>query len=1029
MNKRQNFGINIRKRILIPLVLTLILLMASFVAGVFWFQKKDLEEEATRQFKLANELFENNMISDIEIMKKDIKLLLNDIQLRQAFLSGERKELLGLALPFFRELERVDEISHFYFHSKEGINILRVHRPDYYGDVIKRKSMKNAMKTGVTSSSVELGPLGTFTLRVVCPLRVNGEIVGYVEMGKDSHIYIGKLKKMLNVESYLFVSKTMGILDREQWKSALAKRGNKQVWDRFGAYVLVEQSIEAIPPIFTKIFAKKKHPALAENNKTRLEGKFYHVGIIPIHDVAGVELGDLAVLIDISGHYNVFRQTLLYVVIVSLLAGILLVLFFYVILGRVNLRLKNSRHMEIEVHKAEVRDTVREEYLNEIEKQNEELKLRMEQLADAKEAALNMMEDANGARLASEAAEGKVKASEARLAEAQQIAHIGSWEYDVVRDEILWSDEVYRMFGLEKKAFGNTFNSFIERIHPDDKDYVQDEIKAAMDGKKPFCIDYRIVLPSGEIRYVHEEAKDIYGEKGKSVRRVGTVQDITERKEDEKKIENLARFPSENPLPVMQFSAGGSIKYSNEASKPIIEKWGVSGKELTSIMKLFIKEVFSEGENREVEVEYDNHMFSIIFIPIEDSNYVYAYGLDITARKEAEENLKIAKKEAEVASQTKSEFLANMSHEIRTPMTSIIGMAELLSETKLREEQSEYVDRIVKSGDSLIGIINDILDLSKVESGLIELEEVNFSLAEEIEKILSLFELKADKKGVNLQKAIDSHVPDYLLSDPIRIRQVLVNLVGNALKFTESGEIKISVECRDPSACLETCSLLISVSDTGIGIPEYKQGAIFEEFSQADSSTTRNYGGTGLGLAISRKLVGLMGGRLEVKSKEGKGSTFYFDLDMKIGSQEEEADKKEIISLPEDRTHGLRILMAEDSEDNRLLVKTFLKNTSHMLDMAVNGEEAVALFTAKEYDLLLMDMQMPVMDGYTATRVIRGWESRNDKKETPVIAFTAHALKEEVQKCLDAGCTGHLAKPIKKKELIDAIYPYSLSHL
>lgn len=611
--------------------------------------------------------------------------------------------------------------------------------------------------------------------------------------------------------------------------------------------------------------------------------------------------------------------------------------------------------------------------------------------------------------------------SQQALEKAHEIARLGTWEYDVVNNDIVWSDEVYRIFGVEIETFDNTFDSFIGLIHPDDREYVQGEIKTSMDNKKPFSIDYRIVLAGGEIRYVHEEAEDISDEKGKPIRRIGTVQDITERKEAEKEIASLAKFPSENPFPVMQISASGKILYANDASQPILNVWGLEGGRLLSTMKSFIAGVYEEGKSREVEVEQGEQTFSISFIPVKESDYVYAYGLDVTGRKNAEMSLLEAKKIAESATRAKSEFLANMSHEIRTPMTSIIGMAELLSESDLTDKEKDYVERLKGSGDSLLSIINDILDLSKIESGRIDLEEIEFNVAEEIEKIISIYGVLAHDKGIRLIKDISSDVQVNRRGDPTRLRQVLVNLIGNAIKFTDEGEIRVNFE-RSPDDEMA----IFTITDSGTGISEDKLETIFDEFSQADTSTTRTYGGTGLGLTISRKLVELMGGGISVESEVGKGAAFCFSVRMKAGSAKISDNKKETKADDGGVERPLNILLVDDSEDNRLLIKTFMKGSQHSLDMAENGEEAFEKFMEKRYDLLLMDMQMPVMDGYEATKIIRRWEEDKNIKETPIIAFTAHALKEEVERCLDAGCTDHLAKPVKKKDLIEMIRSYAV---
>ncbi|MFC2073725.1 ATP-binding protein, partial [Campylobacterota bacterium] len=525
--------------------------------------------------------------------------------------------------------------------------------------------------------------------------------------------------------------------------------------------------------------------------------------------------------------------------------------------------------------------------------------------------------------LHSDALRKELSLNEERFTLALEGAKDGLWDWNIITDEVFYSNTWKNMFGYQEDEILNQLKEWKDRIHPDDMVKAMNELTQYLEGKSE--------VYESEMRI---QCKD------------------------------------------------GSYKYILARGKAIVSD--------------------------------DSYITRMLGLHI-----------DISEQKQLEQSLIESKIIADKANKAKSDFLANMSHEIRTPLNGILGLTDLVLKTSLNEKQTEYLIKSKTSSLALLRVINDILDYSKIEAGKLDLELKPFNLAEIVKNLKDLFEYQANKKGIEL--IFDSHLAanTMLVGDALRLTQILTNLIGNAIKFTEQGSVKVSIEVYKEKDGLK--ELKFSVKDSGIGISKSIQNNLFKEFSQADSSITRTYGGTGLGLAISKQLVDMMQGKIWIESVEGEGSEFIFTLSLESAPDQNQNDSA-LMPLELDPSHldalkGVKILLAEDNKVNQIVAMGLLEDYLVEIDVANNGQEAVDMALKAKYDIVLMDLQMPVMDGFEATHRIR---EMDNYKHTPIFALSAAVMQEDKKLTQEAGMDEHLAKPIDKEILVKTLVAYSL---
>jgi len=635
-----------------------------------------------------------------------------------------------------------------------------------------------------------------------------------------------------------------------------------------------------------------------------------------------------------------------------------------------------------------------------------------------------------------------------RLALATRAGGVGIWEWNILTNELVWDSRMSELYGIDIAATPPTHEIFIAAVDCDHRARIDCELAAAVNENGSFDTEFPIIAHTGERRVLRALANVVCDLDGRAIKMIGTNWDVTESRNADAAVREselrLRALADALPQKVWLATPDGTASYYNRQMSlyhgPIglmlADRVAMNHPEDAARMTLVRQAAYERGETFETEGRLKRHdgawrWHRLVMIPVrrDEQGKVTEWlgtSLDIHDIITANEELERARAAAEAGARAKAEFLANMSHELRTPLTGMLGVHDLLHmDPSLSERQLHYVRLAQESGRSLLIIVNDILDFSKIEAGHLTIEQAPFSLRELVESCRQLGAEMIKHKNVRLFADVAADVPDLLLGDPTRLRQVLLNLTTNAIKFTSHGKVAIH------ASWTLNDRLRVTVADTGIGIAPNVMPLLFERFAQADGSTARRFGGTGLGLAICKRLMDLMDGQIGVKSELARGSTFWFELSLKRAEAEGEGEQPPTTDdnrLALAATQSWRILLAEDNAINQEVLRAALEMKGHQITMVADGVQAVTAYRTDRFDIVLMDVQMPGKDGLTAAAEIRAFELTQGWDPTPIVALTANAMAEEAKRCRKAGMNAHVAKPIDWAELFVTIDRLCLGH-
>jgi len=1279
--------------------LALFALLAITVSSLFWLQRSHINHYIHNKLGEVKKMFYGKIDSDAQLISGMIGLIKDNPTLQKAWLAQDRDALYEAALPIFDEIRPKYRVTHFYFHAVDRVCFLRVHNRERNGDRITRHTMQAAAEMGEETSGIELGPLGTFTLRVVHPWIINGQLTGYIELGEEIEHIIPSIKNILNAEFLVMIKKSL--LNRDQWEEGMKMMDRPAQWDEYDNFVLTTHTL---PEIHKEInqFLSLNHATHSNRLSDITIGSCqYRGGFLQLFDVLENDVGDIFVMFDITKAISISQKLLAFLIALGVIIAGTLFALFWKYLGQIERRLEGA----LDELKCEITD--RQKALEGLQTERDYSQsiiqgtpalifgitpddiitfvnpaceratgYNSEELVGMKWMEIFFYADdfQQVEQLHSDFERGDLRDYEMTMTTKDGSRRTVSWNtisrfdengecieiigfgYDVTERQ-----EMEEALREREKRFHDIVSSSSDWIWEVDIEgvytFASEKVKHVLGytrediiGKTPFDfmldeeqeksrnnfmsnVSKRARISDMENWYFHKDGSlvcllmngvPILDDDGNLLGYRGVDKNITENKNALKAIEqernNLQTIFNSTQTGMMLIDENTMVTRVNDIAAKLVGKntgdfqnrqpgeglccihatdhpkgCGFGPACSSCSIRQTIENALNTGQpilqvevlqtllinGKEINIWLE---ISTNPVTIDGKKHVLFSIANITDRKNAEDELRWAKVEAEnanlnlqeaveranilaqdaeMANRAKSEFLANMSHEIRTPMNGIIGMTGLLLDTDMTNEQREFTETVRSCSDSLLSLINDILDFSKIEAGKLDMEILDFNLRTLLEDTSDIMAMRAQEKNLEYICLIEPEVPSLLRGDPGRLRQIIVNLTGNAIKFTSEGETHLQATLDHET---DTQAIIrFSIVDTGIGIPLGRQKALFEAFTQADTSTTRKYGGTGLGLSISKRLAEMMGGKIGVVSKEGKGSTFWFTavfdkqptegvpiqeprdisgerilivddnftnrrmlslhlkswkcrfeeapnakialekmynavnennpfrialLDMQmpgmdgatlgktikedpllketilvmltsISNRGDAARLKEIgfsayltkpikhsllydclatvntnesqlstiqekpimtrHTLTENKRRKVRILLVEDNIVNQKVALKILETVGYHANAVSNGKEALVALEAISYDLVLMDCQMPEMDGYEATRAIRNPGTPVPNHEVPIIAMTAGAMKGDREKCLDAGMNDYIAKPVDAQKLVETI--------